>query len=121
MDLTPKQIETKTKIEIFARLFGIDPKWAVAVAMVESSLGEHQKSPTGARGVFQMTSIAMDDLRYSMEKGDDDLVDIACGVAFLRLLLRRWKSYQSATVHYCDPNDRDFYLKKVMEYMELLK
>lgn len=113
-----KQIETKAKIEEVARLFGIDPAWACAVAMVESSLGLHQLSPTGARGVFQMTNIAMKDLLYSMEKIDDDLVDIVCGVAFLRLLFRRWGSIEEATNHFCDPNDRWFYLIRVQEYMQ---
>lgn len=115
--LTAKQIETKTKIELIASLFGIDPTWAVSIAMAESSLGVFQKSPTGARGVFQMTSIAMKDLLWSMEVVDDDLVDIVCGISFLRLLLRRHGSIEAATNHYCDPNDRDFYFDQVKEYM----
>lgn len=121
MKLTPKQIETKTKIEFIANMFGIAPTWASAVAMVESALGEKQKSSTGCLGVFQMSSIAMEDLRLAMEEKDDELIDICCGVAFLRLLLKRWKSYQEATNHFCDPNDRYFYLNKVQKYMRDLK
>jgi len=120
MDLNQKQIDTKNKITFFAKLLGIDPAWAVAVAMTESSLGINQKSPTGARGVFQMTSIAMKDLLYEMENKDDDLIDLLCGILFLRLLYKRHGSIEKATAHFCDPNDRDFYIDKVKHYMETL-
>lgn len=121
MNLTKKQIETKTKIEFFAKLFGIDPVWAVSIAMVESALGTAQKSPTRCLGVFQMSSIAMKDLLYSMEQIDDDMVDIVCGIAFLRLLLKRWGSIEEATDKYCDPKDRYFYGAKVKQYMDIFK
>ena len=116
MDLNKKQQETKEKIEQLAEIFGIDPNWALGVAMVESSLGLHQKSPTGCRGVFQMSGIAMKDLLYSMEAIDDDLIDIACGISFLWLLLKRWGTEEKATAHYCDPNDLDFYLDRVEKF-----
>ena len=115
--MTPKQIENKVKIEFFSKLFGVDPVWTVAVAFVESSLGLNQKSPTGCRGIFQMSGIAMKDLLQSMEVADDDLVDIVCGIAFLRLLLKRWGSIDEATAHYCDPADRGFYVERVRQYM----
>jgi len=117
--LSEKQIETKIKIEFFAKLFGVDPAWASSVAMVESALGIAQKSPTGCLGVFQMSSIAMKDLLWSMEQIDDDMVDIVCGIAFLRLLKKRWKTMEAATNHYCDPSDRHFYLDRVKRYMAL--
>ncbi len=117
MDLSQKQLSTKIKIEFFSRLFQIDPAWAAAVAMVESSLGTTQKSPTGCLGVFQMSTIAMKDLLNSMQAIDDDLVDIVCGIAFLRLLLKRWGSIEAATEHFCDPNDRSFYVGRVVSYM----
>jgi len=116
--LNQKQIQTMAKIELLSRLFGVDPKWTVAVAMVESSMGTRQRSPTGARGVFQMTTIAMKDLLLSMETDDDDLADIACGILFLRLLYRRWGSVEKATEHYCSPADIEFYLPKVMALIE---
>ena len=117
MSLTEKQIETKVRIEFFSKLFGIDPDWAIAIAMTESSLGLKQKSPTNCLGVFQMSTIAMKDLLLNMAQLDDDLVDIVCGVAFLRLLLKRHKTIEKATEHYCDPNDRDTYVPKVLNYM----
>ena len=116
--MTPKQIETRAKIQLFARLFGVDEHWADAIANVESSYGLHQKSPTGALGVFQMTSIAMKDLLWSMEQIDDDIVDIVCGIAFLRLLKKRFGTIEEATSHYCAPMDRPWYVTKVMELIE---
>jgi len=118
--MTPEQQANQDIIEQLAAIVGIDPKWAVAVAMVESSLGLHQKSPTGARGVFQMTSIAMKDLLWSMEARDDDMVDMLCGVAFLWLLYKRHKSIEEATMRYCDPKDRTFYWQRVKNFMEAL-
>jgi hypothetical protein len=117
-NLNEKQLDIKSKIEFISSFFNIDKKWAVAVAMTESTLGLHQKSKTNCRGVFQMSTIAMKDLLLTMEAIDDDLVDIVCGVAFLRLLLRRWKTIDEATNHFCDPNDRDFYLGRVKRYMK---
>lgn len=119
MRLLERQILTKQKIERVALALGVDPAWAVAVAMVESSLGDNQKSPTGCKGVFQMSSIAMKDLLQEMEKADDDTIDIACGLSFLHLLLKRHGSIEAATAKFCDPKDRSFYVPRVMEYKEV--
>jgi hypothetical protein len=118
--LNQNQLDRQRAIETVSKLFGVDPAWTVAIALTESALGEHQKSPTGCLGVFQMSSIAMKDLLQSMEARDDDLVDIVCGVAFLRLLLRRWGSIDEATKHFCDPNDRGFYIDRVHKFMSQL-
>lgn len=121
MNLLIKQVETKDRIEAIAKAMNVDPAWAVSVAMVESSLGIHQKSLTGCRGVFQMSSIAMKDLLQEMERSDDETIDIACGLAFLHLLLKRHKTIEAATAKFCDPDDRDFYVSKVINYMEAFK
>ena len=121
MNLLARQTEIMERIRKGAVAMGLDPAWCVAVAMTESSLGERQKSPTGCRGVFQMSGIAMKDLLQEMEKQDDDIVDIACGLAFLHLLLKRHKTVEAATAKFCDPNDRDFYVSRVVNYMEVFK
>lgn len=117
MKLSQSQMRVKEKVEQLATIFNIDPLWASAVAMTESSLGMFQKSPTNCLGIFQMSSIAMKDLLLSMENKEDDLIDIACGVSFLYLLLKRHKTIEEATSHFCDPDDRDFYIKRVIDYM----
>ena len=119
VQLLPRQAETKAKIKKVAEALGVNPSWALSIAMVESSLGVNQLSSTGCRGVFQMSSIAMKDLLQEMERNNDDLVDIACGIAFLHLLLKRHKTIAEATAKYCDPADRPFYIDKVLGYMKV--
>ena len=121
MNLLAEQVDNKNKITAVAKVLGVDPVWAVSIAMVESSLGINQRSPTGCKGVFQMSSIAMKDLLQEMEKNDDDLIDIACGIAFLHLLLKRHKTIEGATAHFCAPADRGFYVDKVLAYMGIFK
>jgi hypothetical protein len=118
MDLNDKQKANKDLIEKIAQIAGIGPAWAVAVAMTESSLGLNQKSPTGCKGVFQMSGIAMKDLLQAMESNQDDVIDILCGVAFLYLLFKRHGSIEAATLKFCDPADRNFYLDRVKAFME---
>ena len=119
--MNASQQEVKREIEFYSELLGVDPIWACAVAMVESSLGEHRISPTNCRGIFQMSSIAMEDLRQQMGTESDDTVEIVCGLLFLRLLYRRWGTFEEATNHYCDPNDRSFYLDRVLGYIRLFR
>lgn len=121
MNLLAKQIEVKDKIIRIATAMEVDPVWAVAVAMVESSLGMHQKSPTGCRGVFQMSRIAMMDLLQEMETNNSERVDIACGVAFLYLLLGRHKTIKAATEHFCDPKEKAVYVTKMLGYMKVFQ
>lgn len=121
MNLQPKQIEIKEKIESVCNLIGVDPDWALAIASVESSLGLHQKSPTGCLGVFQMSSIAMKDLRQEMENATGDMIDIFAGISFLALLLKRHKDIETATAKFCDPDDRSFYIDRVMNLMNEFK
>jgi len=47
MNLNDEQKDTLEKIDRIAMALGVDPSWAAAVAMTESSLGMKQKSPTG--------------------------------------------------------------------------
>jgi membrane-bound lytic murein transglycosylase MltF len=118
MELNQKQKYVKALIEKVSDAVDLSPIWPLAIAMTESSLGLNQKSGTGARGVFQMTSIAMKDLLLEMEKQNDDVIDVLCGIAFLYLLMKRWGTFHEATKRFCDPADRDFYWKRVKSYME---
>lgn len=120
MDLNEKQTKTKEQIEATAKLFGVDPVWASAIAMAESSLGINLISPTRCRGVFQMSTIAMKDLLIAMSKKGFELIGIVCGVAFLWLLLQRHGTQEQATKHFCDPNDRGYYWDRVRHFMREL-
>ncbi len=121
VSLNNKQLETLETIRSFSIMLDLDPSWTSAIALTESSLGLNQQSRTGCKGVFQMSSIAMKDLLMEMLKVDDDLIDILCGLLFLRLLLRRHKTLKGATDHFCDPGDLHFYYNKVIKNMDLLK
>lgn len=68
-----------------------------------------------------MSSIAMKDLLLTMDQIDDDLIDIVCGLAFLRLLLKRHGTHEQATKHFCDPNDRGYYWDRVRYFMTELQ
>ena len=110
------QEEVKKKIFQISKLAEIDPALALAISDIESKHGLFQKSPTGARGIFQMTTIAMKDLLLAMESKSDDIIDIFCGIAFLRLLSTRWKDDEQKTIEkFCSPADRSWYVPKVLE------
>jgi len=119
INLSEKQRDVKSKIDKIAPMLGLDPIWATSIAMIESSLGVHQLSKTGCKGVFQMSTIAMKDLLKDMENIDDDLIDIICGLLFLRLLLNRWKDTKKATEHFCDPAEKKSYLQRVTNCMRI--
>lgn len=121
MTLDDRQKATLAKIRKAAELLGVDPDWSSSIAMVESALGRYQLSRTGAKGVFQMTSIAMKDLLNEMQRQDDDLIDIVCGILFLRLLLKRHKTEDAATARYCDPRDRGFYIDRMKRFKKELQ
>lgn len=114
----PKPISIKDKIKAISEIVGLDPAWVLAIAEVESSMGVNQLSPTGARGVFQMTSIAMAELLRIMVRKDDEWADILCGIAYLNALKNQWGSEDSATIKFCNPKDRDFYLSRVRKARE---
>ncbi len=107
----------KQKIITISEIIGLNPTWCLAIADVESSMGINQLSPTGAKGVYQLTNIAFKDLRQDMERKNDDTIDILCGLAFLYLLKRRWGSETEATLHYCDPAVKTDYLEKMKKAM----
>lgn len=121
MVLNDKQLVIKDIISSIAPYAGVSTSWALAVAMTESSLGLNQKSPTGCKGVYQMSSIAMKDLLQAMTEADDDVIDVLIGLAFLRLLLHRHKTVERATEKFCDPKDRGFYVERVLGYMNEFK
>lgn len=120
IQLSQHQLEIREKIQQISSLIGDDPIFASAVALVESSLGLQLKSPTGAKGVFGMTSIAMKDLLQEMDKKGNEVIGILCGLAFLHLLTKRHKTLDKVVLHFCNPADFDFYLPRVKEYMKEL-
>ena len=116
--MNAKQRQVKADIIKLAEIIGVLPALGCAVAEVESSYGINQLSPTGCKGVFQMSSIAMKDLLWEMAKKHDEMIDICCGLLYLRLLLKRHKTIEAAVAKYCDPKDRHFYVPRVMNIIK---
>lgn len=112
------QDEIKKSIYAIAKIVGVDPAIALAVSEVESNHGVHLRSPTGAKGVMQMTSIAMKDLLNVMDTPGKEIIGICCGVCFLKLLKDRHKTDIKALEKYCDPKDRSWYPEKVLKLAE---
>jgi membrane-bound lytic murein transglycosylase MltF len=120
MNLSQQQLKIKSLIEQVTLSIGDNPILSVAVALVESSLGLQLKSPTGAKGVFQLTSIAMKDLHQEMDKKGNEVIGVLCGLAFIHLLIKRHKTVEEVIHHYCDPKDYDFYIQQIKAYMKEL-
>lgn len=112
------QEEVKKAIFEICRIVGVDPAIAMAVSHVESSHGAHLKSPTGALGVFQMTSMAMKDLHLEMATPGKEIIGVCAGICFLFLLIGRHKDELTVLQKYCDPKDRPWYPAKVLGLAE---
>lgn len=110
--------DVKKMIFKVCKAVGVDPAVAMAISEIESQHGMYRQSPTGARGVFQMTSIAMKDLLIEMAEPDRQALGICCGVAFIRLLMTRHEDELTAISKYCDPDDREWYPEKVLRLAE---
>lgn len=84
------------KIELEAIRQGVNPKFALAVAQIESDLNPFAKSPTGAAGLFQLTDPAIEDVTKVMgvpsaPNGNEFDIDwnIKAGVSYLKLTAKR--------------------------------
>ena len=120
LSLNSTQAETKKLIEDISKLINLDPLLTSAIALTESSLGINLLSPTKCRGVFGMSSIAMKDLLLEMHKPKNRDISILCGLAFIKLLIRRWGNEQDAINHFCSPKDRVFYNSRIKKYKQQL-
>lgn len=109
------QEEVKKATFEIARIVKVDPAICLAISEIESTHGLHLKSPTGALGIFQMTTIAMKDLHMSMVTPGLEINGILAGVGFWNVLKTRHKDDEKAVAKYCDPKDRDWYIKKTLD------
>lgn len=104
------------KIRAICEIMGFSGDLAVAVATVESAMGKYIISPTNARGLFQLTSIALKDMLQAMGLERHERVAMLCGIAFLCLLQDRWGDDPRTIVgHYADPAEKEAYWKKIQK------
>lgn len=108
--MTPEE-----KIRAICKIVEFPEDLAVAIAKVESAMGKYILSPTGAKGIFQLTSIAMKDMLQVMAEHKYERTAILCGIGFLCLLQDRWMDAQEIVFHFCDPAEKDAYWKKIQK------
>jgi hypothetical protein len=123
MSLTQKQTEIFNLCKDHAIWLGIDPSWALAIADQESTFGLNLISPTGARGIYQDTTIAMKDILEFIGHDNEAAykASIAVGQSELLVLLTRWHDIEIATSHYCDPKVKAQYVASVMSKIKQYK
>lgn len=94
---TDEKSKIKNKIIKEARSQGIDPALALGLAEQESSFNPKAKSRTGARGIYQMTSVACKEVGIPF---DDKLYDpdynIKYGLKYLKWCLNHTKTVEEA-------------------------
>ena len=83
--LSPAQQSVVALVHKLAPQFGIDPRFALAIAAVESALNPAAVSPKKAMGVMQL--IPETAARFNVENPYDAEQNIAGGLAYLRWLL----------------------------------
>jgi len=92
-DESPERI-----IKFFAHLHGVNPGFALTVAIIESDLDVNAKSRTNARGLFQLTSSAVDEVvkyhprlaRANRNDWYDADWNAEVGVLYLHIIMKRY-------------------------------
>jgi len=107
---TPEKQLVEYKVRVAAQQAGIDPHMAASVANKESGFNTEAKSPTGVKGVMQVSGIAAKDLGYDPKdvRSNPDL-NIMAGVQYLA---------KHGLDKYPDPAVKNSYVKDVLQNTE---
>ena len=110
---TPEKQLVEYKVRVAAQQAGIDPHMAASVANKESGFDVEAKSPTGVKGVMQVSGIAAKDLGYDPKdvRNNPDL-NIMAGVQYLA---------KHGLEKYPDPAVKNSYVKDVLHNTEKSK
>ena len=73
-----------------SKAFGVDPALIKAVMAAESSFNEGATSPTGVKGLMQVTQATFDDLTDGKGDRTDPLQSTYAGAKYLSILLKRY-------------------------------
>lgn len=87
--LSPAQADVVALVHELAPQFGIEPRFVLAIAAVESALDPSAVSPKNAMGVMQL--IPETAARFNVRNPYDARQNIAGGLAYLRWLLAYFK------------------------------
>jgi soluble lytic murein transglycosylase-like protein len=83
--LKSTQVELIRQVYDMAPTYGIDPRLALSVMLVESNLSINAKSPKGAQGVMQLIPQTAE--RFNVKRPFDSKDNIRGGLSYLRWLL----------------------------------
>lgn len=110
---TPDKQLLEYKVRVAAQQAGIDPHMAASVANKESGFDAEAKSPTGVKGIMQVSGIAAKDLGYNPKdvRSNPDL-NIMAGVQYLA---------KHGLEKYPDPAVKNSYVKDVLKNTEKSK
>lgn len=110
---TPDKQLLEYKVRVAAQQAGIDPHMAASVANKESGFDAEAKSPTGVKGIMQVSGIAAKDLGYDPKdvRSNPDL-NIMAGVQYLA---------KHGLEKYPDPAVKNSYVKDVLKNTEKSK
>ncbi|MBQ4120586.1 MAG: lytic transglycosylase domain-containing protein [Clostridia bacterium] len=86
--------------------FGIPKAMVFAIIKTESNFDQHARSSADARGLMQITSVALKDINrilsedYTFTQMYDPEINIRCGVAYLSVLYRKYEIFDTAFAAY---------------------
>jgi len=86
--------------------FGVPKAMVFAIIKTESNFDQHARSSADARGLMQVTSVALKDINrilsedYTLTQMYDPEINIRCGVAYLSVLYRKYGIYDTAFAAY---------------------
>ena len=86
--------------------FGVPKAVIFSVMKAESDFDQYARSSADARGLMQITSVALADINrllsenYTMTQMYDPEINIRCGVAYLSVLYRKYQIYDTVYAAY---------------------
>lgn len=98
--------ELESHVNSASEEFGIPKAVIFSVMKAESDFDQYARSSADARGLMQITSMALEDINrllsenYTMTQMYDPKINIRCGVAYLSILYRKYGIYDTVYAAY---------------------
>ena len=98
--------ELESYVNSASEEFGIPKAVIFSVMKAESDFDQYARSSADARGLMQITSVALEDINrllsenYTMTQMYDPKINIRCGVAYLSILYRKYGIYDTVYAAY---------------------
>ncbi len=98
--------EIECHVDSSCEEFGIPKAMVLAIIKAESDFDQYARSSADARGLMQITSVALKDINrilseeYTITQMYDPKINIRCGVAYLSVLYQKYKIFDTAFAAY---------------------